>query len=321
VSIGARWRVARLYSLVLRVAAFRQYLRKCSWADVPADVPQTPLAGLTPYQVIAADGGENGLFTGYFEPLLKGSFTKTARFKYPVYGPPADLSIVPNFEGSGQNGQWAYGRIKASWQFSAHVTRSEVMHGALDNKQLEILYVDDAVDLFFAHVQGSAAISMDDGSIQRIGFAAKSGQPYVAIGQTLKDMGALQPPIAMDSIKAWLRAHPQQQEQVLCSNPSFIFFRLLQTDGPIGAAGDVLIPQESLAVDDTIWPYGLKVIVATHDPLDTTKPFIRLMRTADTGSAIKGVIRGDIYFGSGDAAGHQAGAMNAAGKLWVLLSD
>lgn len=302
------------------MAAFHQFLRKVSWDDVP----YAAQAGLTPYQVIAADGSETGLFTGYFEPLLRGSKTRSASYTHAVYAPPADLSILPNFAGSNQVGQFAYGKSDADGHFIPHVTRAEVMRGALDNKNpehqnLELLFVDDAVDLFFAHVQGSAAIIMDDGSIQRIGFAAKSGHPYVAIGKTLKDMGVLSPLITMESIKAWLRTNSSQMEHVLASNPSFIFFKLLNGSGPIGASGEVLTPEQSLAVDDTIWPYGLQVIVATTDPMDASKPFIRLMRTVDTGSAIRGVIRGDIYFGSGDSAGAKAGAMNASGKLWVLL--
>lgn len=297
--------------------AFRSFLQKCKWDDVPYPAQ----AGLTPYLVINADGSNTGLFTGYFEPLLHGSFTKTARYRFPVFAPPADLVVRENFSGSGQPGQFAYRIVNAHNQLVPHVTRGDVMRGALDGQRLELLYVDDAVDLFFAHVQGSAAIQMDDGSIQRIGYAAKSGHPYVAIGKTLKDMGALQPPITMDSIKAWLRAHPDQQEQVLCSNPSFIFFKLLKEAGPIGASGEVLIPEQSLAVDDTIWPYGLSLIVACPHPVDKQKPFIRLMRSADTGSAIRGVIRGDIYFGSGDAAGALAGAMNAQGQMWALLPD
>lgn len=265
------------------------YLRKTSWDNVPAAAQ----SGFTPYQVIDANGADTGLFTGYFEPLLQGSFTKSARYCHPVYAPPSKRAV----------------------------TRGEVLRGALENQNLELLYVDDAVDLFFAHVQGSAEVQMDDGRIQRIGFAAKSGHPYVAIGKTLKEMGALTPPITMHSIKAWLRANPERQHEIFSSNPSFIFFKLINGAGPIGASGEVLIPEQSLAVDDTLWSYGLSVIIATIDPVDNTKSFVRPMRTADTGSAIKGVIRGDIYFGAGDAAGVRAGAMNAQGRMWLLLPD
>ncbi|MBY0427825.1 MAG: MltA domain-containing protein, partial [Alphaproteobacteria bacterium] len=213
----------------LFVAAFHQFLHKVSWDDVPYAVQN----GLTPYQVIAADGSTHGLLTGYFEPWLRGSHTRSKKYAHAVYAPPVDLSVVPNYPQSGQGGQFAFGKMMANGEVAPHVTRGDVMRGALEHQNLELVYVDDAVDLFFAHVQGSAAIEMDDGSIQRIGFQAKSGHPYVAIGKTLKAMGALQSPITMDSIKAWLRANPAQMERVLSSNPSFIFFKMLDKTGPV----------------------------------------------------------------------------------------
>ena len=273
---------------------FRKFLKHVSWDDVP----HAPVAGLNPYHVIDENGSDKGLFTGYFEPLLRGSRVKKPPFIHAVYAP---STLTPT------------------------VTRREVANGALENQNLELLYTDDAVDLFFAHVQGSAAVQMDDGTIQRIGFAAKSGHPYTAIGKTLKDMGALQLPITMQSIKSWLRANPEKQADVFCSNASFIFFKMIdgphKINGPIGASGEVLMPEASLAIDDSIWPYGLDVIVATADPIEQNKAFVRKLRTADKGSAIRGAIRGDIYFGAGDAAGARAGVMNAQGSMWVLLPD
>lgn len=297
------------------------------------------MKGFTPYRVIDENGNKTGLFTGYFEPVLRGSRTKKPPFIHAVYAPPSDLKIIPNFDGSGQQGQFAYGKM-LDGKLIPHVTRQEVMDGKLDHQHLEILYVDDAVDLFFAHVQGSAAVQLEDENdkggdrrpaslcerspaasehIIRIGFAAKSGHPYTAIGKTLKTMGALKPPVTMDAIKTWLRANSSEQKDVFCSNASFIFFKMLDTQGPIGASGEVLKAEASLAIDDTIWPNGLSAIVATTHPTRADTPFIRQMRMVDTGSAIRGVIRGDIYFGSGDAAGVQAGAMNAQGSMWVLL--
>ncbi|MDX1921556.1 MAG: MltA domain-containing protein [Alphaproteobacteria bacterium] len=292
---------------------FRKFLKKVSWNDVP----HVPEAGLIPYRVVDEHGATKGLFTGYFEPLLRGSRTKKHPYIHAVYRAP---SVTPK------------------------VTRRDVANGALDGQNLELLYTDDAVDLFFAHVQGSAAVLLHDEDcdrspaslcerslaasehIVRIGFAAKSGHPYTAIGKTLKDMGAFQTssgplPITMQSIKAWLRANPEQQVDVFCSNASFIFFKMIDGAGPIGASGEVLTPEASLAIDDSTWPYGLDVIVATTHPIEQNKPFIRKLRTADKGSAIRGTIRGDIYFGSGDAAGALAGAMNAQGEMWVLLPD
>ncbi len=298
------------------LALYTKYLTKVSWDDVPYD----PVAGCSPHRVIDENGNKTGLFTGYFEPTLRGSRIKKPPFIHAIYAPPPDLEIVPNYEGSGQPGQFAYGKM-VDGKITPHVTREDVMNGKLEHQNLEILFVDDAVDLFFAHVQGSAAVLLEDGSIQRIGFAAKSGHPYTAIGKTLKDMGALKSPITMDSIKAWLRANPYEQQDVFCSNASFIFFKMLDTNGPIGASGEVLMPEASLAIDDTIWAYGLSAIVATTHPTRADAQFIRRLRLVDTGSAIRGVIRGDIYFGSGEAAGALAGAMNAEGSMWVLLPD
>jgi len=270
---------------------FHKYLKPASWNNIP----HPPIAGLKPYQVIAQDGSDTGLFTGYFEPTLRGSFTKKPPYLHPVYAAPTDMPIMPD--------------------------RAEIAAGALANKNLELLYVDDAVDLFFAHVQGSAAVQMDDGKIQRISFAAKSGHPYTAIGKTLKDRGALHLPITMDSIKAWLREHPDQQQEIFNTNASHIFFKRNDANGPVGASGEALIAEQSLAIDDSIWPYGLTVIVRTTDPREAGKPFIRVMRTQDKGSAIRGVIRGDIYFGSGDEAAQKAGPMNAQGQMWVCLPE
>jgi membrane-bound lytic murein transglycosylase A len=296
------------------VKNFHAYLRKCSWNDVPC----AARAGRVPYRVIQPDGSHTGLFTGYFEPLLRGSYSHAPPFVHPVYAPPPDLVQLPNVENSQQPGAFAYGKMQ-NGKCVPHVRRGDVMAGALAHQNLEILYVDDAVDLFFAHVQGSAAVQLPDGSIQRISFAGKSGHPYTAIGKTLKEMGVLQPPITMEAIKTWLRANPSHQDEIFASNASYIFFTFSDSAGPVGASREVLIPQQSLAVDDTIWPYGLEVIIATTDPCDAHKPLTLTMRTADTGSAIRGVIRGDIYFGSGELAAAQAGAMNAQGRMWVLL--
>lgn len=295
--------------------SFRSHLRKASWEDVP----HAPVAGFVPYQVVAPDGSWEGLFTGYFQPSLRGSRTKQAPYLYPVYAAPPDLVALPDAASHGQVGLTAWGRL-VDGKLIPHVTRGEVMRGALDGQGLELCYVDDPIDLFFAHVQGSACVAMEDGTSLQLSYAGKSGHPYTAIGKVLRDRGALQLPVTMSHIKAWLREHPLERDEVLATNASFIFFKLIETQAPIGASGEPLVAEQSLAVDDAIWPYGLFMIVATRHPQDE-KPFIRLMRSADTGSAIRGVIRGDIYFGAGEEAGALAGAMNAKGRLWVLLPD
>jgi membrane-bound lytic murein transglycosylase A len=271
---------------------FQKYLHPVSWDALPL-VPPPPFSAAThdAFQVIGPDG-DTGLFTGYYEPELRGSFTRGGAYQHPVYAFPTTAEPLPD--------------------------RGAIMAGALDGSGLELLYTDDAVDLFFAHVQGSAAVRLPDGGVQRIGFAGKSGHPYTAIGKVLRERGLLQPPVTMQAIKAWLHAHPQRQAEIFSANASFIFFRLINGDGPVGAGGEVLQPEASLAVDEVFYPYGLDVILATDDPLTPGKPLIRLMKTHDKGSAIKGILRGDIYFGGGENAAQKAGAMQAKGRLYIL---
>jgi membrane-bound lytic murein transglycosylase A len=264
-------------------------LRPVSWDEVPfAPEFATALAARPLHQVITPQG-ETGLFTGYYEPELKGSWVKEGPYQFPLYAPP-DLMFA----------------------------RADIASGALSGMGLELIWCADAVEVFFLHIQGSGKIILPDGRVQRVGFVAKNGRPYTAIGRVLRERGLLAPPVTMQAIKAWLRAQPDVAQDILNENASYIFFRLLQTEGPVGASGEVLQAEKSLAVDSAIWPYGLDVIVATENPLEPSRPFIRLMKTADTGSAIKGAIRGDIFFGSGERAAALAGALAHPGRLWIV---
>lgn len=307
-------------------ASFHSFLRKVSWDDVP----YPPIAGFAPYAVFDENGAEEGLFTGYFEPELRGALQRCSVYQYPVLAPPKDLIMRPNFPGSNQPGINAWGintggintggRAEGD-KLIPHFTRAEIDGGALDGLGLELFFVDDRAALFFAHVQGSASIVLPDGSRKRIGFAGKNGHPYTAIGKVLKNNGALLPPVTMQRILAWLRENPGKQDSLFASNASYIFFKVLETSAPLGASGQPLTTEVSLAVDDTIWPYGIAAIIATQDPLVPGKPLILKARFDDTGSAIRGVIRGDIYFGAGETAALKAGAMNRRGKMWVLLEE
>ncbi|HVY13409.1 MAG TPA: MltA domain-containing protein, partial [Alphaproteobacteria bacterium] len=261
--------------------------------------------------------GGKSLFTGYYEPVLRGSLTREGPYQFPLYAPPADLVAQPDTPATGQPGKTAWGRMQGG-QFAPHVSRAEITSGALEGKNLELLFVDDEVDLFFLHIQGSGQIQLPDGAVKRVGFAGKNGLPYTAIGAVLKSEGGLET-VTMQSIKAYLRAHPEKRQEILNRNASYVFFQFLETDAPLGASGQKLMPERSLAVDDTLWPYGTEAIVETRDPLHPEKPFIRRMIMADTGGAIRGLVRGDIYFGSGEEAGLRAGCMNHPGTLWIIL--
>ncbi len=247
----------------------------------------------------------SGLFTGYYEIELRGSYTRDEIFNYPLY------SIPPNLK-----------RHKGEPFFS----RKEIDEGALNGLGLELLYVDDPVQLFFLHIQGSGRITMQDGSVVRIGFAAKNGHPYTSIGKVLIQQGALPSyNLTAGKIKDWLRAHPREAPGIMHQNKSYIFFRILKGNNPVGGQGVELTPEHSLAVDHNYLPYGLPLWLDTTLPTEkdtlTPPPYRRLMIAQDTGSAIKGPVRGDIFFGYGPQAELLAGAMQQTGQYFALLPN
>jgi membrane-bound lytic murein transglycosylase A len=264
----------------------------------------------TPFAV-SADGSGEGLFTGYFEPHLSGSWHRDARYRVPLYRPPADLasSLAAN---------------------QPHHSRGAIDAGALAGQGLELLWVDDPLDAFFLHIQGSGRVVMADGAVVRVGFAAKNGHPYFAIGRELVARGAIaSEDVSMQSIRAWLRSNPNEAAGVMALNPSYVFFRVIddagkdagQGDGPIGAIGVALTPERSLAVDPAFVPYGAPVWIDTADPLAPARPLRRLLVAQDTGTAIKGAVRGDVFWGHGAEAAARAGAMKSPGRSWVLIPN
>jgi membrane-bound lytic murein transglycosylase A len=241
------------------------------------------------------NGNSDGLFTGYYEAELRGAWTRNGRYRVPVYRPP-DGRFVP------------------------YPTRSEIDAGALAGKGLVLLWVDDAVDAFFLHVQGSGRVVMEGGQVVRLGFAGRNGHSYVAIGRELIERGAIpRERMSMQAIRAWLKANPGQASEVMALNPSFIFFRVIDGEGPIGAEGVPLTPGRSLAVDPTFVPLGLPIWLDTTDPLNPEQPLRRVVVTQDTGSAIKGPVRGDLFWGFGEIAAAKAGAMKQQGRYFILL--
>ena len=273
-------------------------------------------ARFTPLEVRPA--GEPAFFTGYYEPIVAGSRHASAAFKTPLYGPPPDLvEIDPDAPPPGIEPGYRFARRLAGG-FAPHFDRGEIQRGALDGQGLEIAWVADPVDAFFIHVQGAARLRLAEGGEMRVTYAAKTGHPYTAIGRELVAMGALPKGGAtMRTIRAWLAAHPGETPAVLARNRSFIFFREAAVDngalGPIAAAKVPLTPGRSLAVDRLVHAFGVPVFVEATLPGDT--PWRRLMVAQDTGSAIVGAARGDIFVGSGDAAGEIAGALQSRGRF------
>jgi membrane-bound lytic murein transglycosylase A len=269
--------------------------------------------------------GPKGLLTGYYEPLVEGSRTPQGAFQTPIYKRPPDLVNLVDETKRGSDAAKLTHVRKTDKGTEPYFTRAQIEQGALAGRGLELVYVADAVDVFFLQVQGSGRIKLTDGSIMRIHYDGKNGHPYSSIGRYLIEKGLLAADkVSMGALKRWLKADPERGKQVMWHNASYVFFRELtgeEAKAPRGAMNAPLTPGRSLAVDPGYHALGLPIFVSgfgmTH--INKAGVFNRLMVAQDVGSAIKGPERGDIYFGSGEAAGRLAGVTKHTGKFIVLL--
>ncbi len=276
---------------------------------------------LKPYAILAADGNATGLVTGYYEPLLRGSRTRVKGYEQPVRGVPDDLltidlgTVFPELKDKRVRGRLEGNKVVPYW------SRAEIAARGDKVPSRTLLYVDDAVELFFLQVQGSGRVNLPDGTTVRLNYADQNGYPYQSIGRVLVDRGELKlEDASMQGIQAWARANPGRLDELLNSNPSYVFFREAPNGngGPVGALGVPLTAGRSIAVDPRSVPLGAPVFLATTRP-NSTKPLNRLMLAQDTGSAITGAVRADFFWGFGKEAGEQAGRMKQSGRMWVLL--
>jgi membrane-bound lytic murein transglycosylase A len=276
---------------------------------------------LTPYQVFNPDGSEQGMITGYYEPLLKGSRIKTERFAYPLYAAPEDMLEIdlgdayPELKGKRLRGRLQGKRVVPYYK------RAEIDAGTASLKGRELFWVENAVELFFLQIQGSGRIELADGQQIKVGYAEQNGYPYVSIGKKLVEMGELKlEEASMQGIKAWGERNPAKLSALLELNPSYVFFRELpdHLSAPLGALGVPLTNEYSIAVDPRAIPLGSPVFLATTQPNSET-PLNRLMLAQDTGGAIKGAVRADFFWGFGESAAIQAGRMKQQGRMWVLF--
>ena len=276
---------------------------------------------LRPYAVVSQDGNANGLVTGYYEPLLRGSRVRTAEFAQPVRGVPDDLltidlsSIFPELKDKRVRGRLEGNKVVPYW------TRAEINARGDRIPARTLLYVDDPIELFFLQVQGSGRVRLPDSSVIRVNYADQNGYPYQSIGRALVDRGEMKlEEASMQGIQAWARANPSRVEALLNVNPSYVFFREANNskDGPIGALGVPLTPERSIAVDPRAIPLGSPVFLATTRP-NSRQALNRLVMAQDTGSAIQGAVRADYFWGFGKEAGELAGRMKQSGKMWLLL--
>ncbi len=275
--------------------------------------------------VALKDGTEtSGLITGYYEPEVPGSRTPGPGFPAPLYRKPPDL-VTFNAAQRRKSGM-RYGRL-VNGTPRAYPTRKQIENGLLAGKGLEIVWLKSWVDALFIQVQGSGRVRLPDGGVVRLAFAAKSGRPYTAVGKVLIDMGAIaREDMSMQAIRAWMAQNPQQTREIIWKNESYIFFREMNLEnaelGPPGAQQVQLTPFRSLAVDRRYWSFGTPLWLDTQIPVPGgggLQPFQHLMVAQDTGSAILGRIRGDLFFGAGEDAAWLAGHMKSPGSLHALL--
>jgi len=266
----------------------------------------------------------SGFFTGYYEPEVPASREKGGGFDVPLYATPPELvEIDEHNPPPGLEPGMRFARRTGDGH-EPFFDRGEIERGALAGRGLELAYLADPVDALFVHIQGAARLRLPDGDVLRVTYAAKSGHPYTPVGKVLLDRQALpRGGVSMQSIRAWLTDHPDQASDVIWQNRSFIFFREAAVQdsksGPIAAAKVPLTAGRSLAVDRTLHTFHAPIWVDTMLPAaEGGGAFRRLMIAQDTGSAIVGPARGDIFFGSGDEAGRIAGRMQAPGGFVVL---
>jgi len=250
------------------------------------------------FRPLLIEDGNDALFTGYFEPELDGSRVKTPRYKYPLYGMPKDAKTA------------------SRW----HTRREILEDGVMDGLNLEICYVDDPVELFFLQIQGSGRVRLPDGGFLRVGYAGSNKHNYRSIGQEMVRRGIYEShQVSAEVIKNWVRRNPEDGKALLYHNPSYVFFREVSEvpadKGPLGAMNRSITTMRSVAVDPKFTPLGAPVWLEK----DGANPLRQLMIAQDTGSAIKGAQRADVFFGTGDAAGKAAGRLRDPGRMVVLM--
>lgn len=264
---------------------------------------------------------DTGLITGYYEPVLKGSRKRGGAFQTPLYSVPPDLvsvelgDLYPALQGERIRGR-LQGRRITPYPDSAQLRDGKVLAGK------EIVWVDSAIDAFFLQVQGSGRVQLEDGSTVRIVYADVNGHPYRAIGRYLVERGELTVEQATaPGLRQWLALHPERQNEVFNTNPSVVFFREEKLGdasvGPRGSLGVPLTAERSLAIDPRLLPLGVPFYLSTTHPV-TGAPLQRLMLAQDTGGAIRGALRADLFWGLGAEAGDAAGRMRQDGALWLL---
>ncbi len=272
-----------------------------------------------------AAGDPEGLFTGYYESTLNGSRTQKGAYQHPLLGRPSDLVMVELGDFREElKGQRIAGRV-LDGKLKPYESRAQIVSGKMPAAQYRpIVWLDDPHDAFFVQVQGSGVVHMDDGSIMRVGYDGQNGHPYYAIGRELVKRGIYsKDEVSMETIRSWLVQNPSKAEELMSTNPSYVFFKETKDDGsgtgPKGGEGVGLTAKRSLAIDRGKLPYGFPVYLSADYQDENGRKLDRLLMAQDTGGAIRGAVRGDVYWGSGATAERMAGPMKAKGRYYFLM--
>jgi membrane-bound lytic murein transglycosylase A len=284
-----------------------------------------------PVRISPLGGDGDGFITGYYEPIVEGVRSQGNGYDEPIYRKPGSLlpggrMLVAGPPVSADEGKGKKKRHHAKRRYAAFYDRTAIEEGALAGRNLEICWLKDPIDSFFAQIQGSVRVLLDDGKLMRLNYAAANGHPYYAVGRWLIDRGIIaKDEMSMDRIREWMERHPKEGEALRRRNKSYVFFRetnLPVNEEPIGAQGISLTPGRSIAVDRRLHTYGTPFFISAYLPIEGLKPdtwFKRLMIAQDTGGAIVGPARADLYFGAGDEAASVAGRLRHYGKFVMLL--
>lgn len=277
-------------------------------------------SAFVPYAV-AGSNGDEGTFTGYYMPELRGALKRKGPYQTPLYARPKDLvsSDLGTFKNA-LKGEHVVGKVEEQDDRQNYVPyddRAAIAQGSLKGRAKPLAWTSDPIGAFFMEIQGSGLLKLPNGKTMPIGYDGTNGRAYVAIGHILADRGEIDRPITMQKIRNYLAAHPKERQEIFNENPSYIFFRCLPNKNAIGAEGVPLTATRSLAVDPSHLPLGAPIWLDTED--GQGHDLKRLMVAQDTGGAIKGVVRGDFFWGAGAKAGEQAGAMQSRGRYFILL--
>ena len=281
-----------------------------------------------PMHLTARDSADTALLTGYYEPLLQGARQPTDRYDVPLRSTPPDIveADLSDFRTDAEG--TLVGRLDGN-RLVPYPDRQAINEGAIDEHNLEFLWVDDRIDKFFLQIQGSGRVELADGSVTRVGYAGQNGRAYRAVGRDLVEAGEVPAEeMSMQRIRTWMEEDDHRADTLMHRNPSYIFFQertdLNPDEGPIGSQGVPLVAERSLAVDPDFVPLGAPVWLDGTAPtaaLEDTNAvsFQQLMVAQDTGGAIKGPLRGDVFWGSGDDAEVRAGRMQHPASWYVLV--